>query len=157
MTSATGIMVFLFMIALFYESGLVYGVVLVAAEGDETAGIAGMVALVPTAPVIGDTLGAGTAAQEVTPRMPISVESSGIPMRAPGVVDDAEVGLDDEATVLEPEPHIPDEPAVAVIPDIADTPEVADIPDAARMADVVGAGDAVAGGAVPFSVTPPPS
>jgi hypothetical protein len=137
-------MVFLFMIALFYESGLVHGVVLVAA-------------FAPVVPVIGETLGVGTAAQEVTPRLPISVESSGIPLRAPGVVDDAEVGLDDEATVLEPEPHIPDKPAVVVIPEIADTPEVADILDAARMADVAGAGDAVAGGAVPFSVTPPPS
>jgi hypothetical protein len=126
-------MVFLFMIALFYESGFVQGVVLV------------------------DALGVGTAAQEVTPRLPISVESSGIPVRAPGVVDDAEVGLDDEATVLEPEPHIPEEPVVAVIPDIADNPEVADIPDAVWVTGVTGAGDAVAGGALPFSETPPPS
>jgi len=113
-------------------------------------------AFAPMVPVIGDTFGVGTAAQEVTPRLPISVESSGIPVRAPGVVDDAEVGLDDEATVLEPEPHIPDKPAVAVIPEIADNPEVADIPEAVWVADVTGAGDAVAG-AVPFSVTPPPS
>jgi hypothetical protein len=121
------------MIALFYESGFVHGVVLV------------------------DALGAGTAAQVLTPRLPISVESSGIPAREPGVVDDAGVGADDEAAMLEPEPHIPDEPAVAVIPDIADNPEVADIPDAAWVADVTGAGDAVAGATVPFSVTPPPS
>ena len=117
-----------------------------------------VVAFAPMVPVIGDTFGAGTAAQVLTPRLPISVESSGIPERAaPGVVDDAEVGLDDEATVLEPEPHIPDEPAVTVIPEIADNPEVADIPDAAWVADVTGAGDAVAGATVPFSVTPPPS
>jgi hypothetical protein len=132
------------MVALFYKSGFVHGTVLV-------------VAFSPTVPVIGDTLGVGTVAQEVTPRLLISVESSGIPERAPGVVDDAEVGVDDEVAMLEPEPHIPDEPAVAVIPEIADNPEVADIPDAAWAAEVTGAGDAVAGGTVPLSVTPPPS
>ena len=116
-----------------------------------------VVAFAPMVPVIGDTFGAGTAAQVLTPRLPISVESSGIPARGPGVVDDAEVAADDEATMLEPEPHIPDEPAVTVIPEIADNPEVADIPDAAWVADVTGAGDAVAGATVPFSVTPPPS
>jgi hypothetical protein len=130
-------MVFLFMVALFRESGIVHGTVLVG------AGV----------PVIGDTLGAGTAAQEVTPRLLISVESSGIPVRAPAV--EAEVGVDDEATLLEPEPHIPDEPAVAVVPDIPDNPEVAETPDAAGAADVTG--DAVAGGTAPLSVTPPPS
>jgi hypothetical protein len=133
------------MVALFYKSGFVHGTVLVVAFG-------------PTVLVIGDTLGAGTIAQEVTPRLLISVESSGIPERAPGVVDDAEVRVDDEAATLEPEPHIPDEPAVAVMPEIADNPEVADIPDATWVAEVTGAGEAVAGlGTVPFSVTPPPS
>jgi len=120
-------------------------------------GIVGAVAYGPTVPVIGGTFGVGTVAQVLTPRLPTSVESSGIPERAPGVDDDAEVGVDDEAVMFEPEPHIPDKPAVAVIPEIADNPEVADIPDAALVLDVTGAGDAVAGGEVPFSVTPPPS
>jgi hypothetical protein len=125
-------------------------------EGDETVGIVGTVAVGPTVPVIGDTLGPGTAAQVLTPRLPISVESSGIPERAPGVVDDAEVGVDDVATMLEPEPHIPDNPAVAVVPEIPDNPEVADIPDGI-VPDVAEAMDAVAGEEVPFSETPPPS
>ena len=93
-----------------------------------------------------------TAAQELTPGLLISVESSGIPARA--LADDAEVGADDAATLLEPEPHIP---AVAAIPEVAANPAVADGPDdigdAAPVPDVA----AVAGAAVPFSVTPPPS
>jgi hypothetical protein len=100
----------------------------------------------------------GTAAEELTPRLPISVESSGIPARALVVVGDVEVGVDDEATPLEPEPHIPDDPAVVAIPEVTDNPEVADIPDVALVSDVaVATVDAVAGVAVPFSVTPPPS
>lgn len=124
-------------------------------EGDETVGIVGAVACGPTVPVIGDTLGMGTAAAELTPRLPISVESSGIPARALVVADDVEVGVDDEVTLLEPEPHIPDNPAVVAIPEVIDSPEVAAIPDAALVPDAIA--EAVAGGAVPFSVTPPPS
>ena len=123
-------------------------------EGDETVGIVGTIAVGATVPVIGDMLGPGTGAQEVTPRLPISVESSGIPVRAPGV--EAEVGVDDEVTMLEPAPHIPDSPAVAVVPEIPDSPDVADIPDGI-VPDVAGAMDAVTGEEVPFSVTPPPS
>jgi hypothetical protein len=53
------------MVALVCRSGIIYGTVLVvvveeAVEGDETAGIVGTVAVGPTAPVIGDTLGMGT-------------------------------------------------------------------------------------------------
>jgi hypothetical protein len=56
-------MTFFFMGALACESGIIYGTVLVAEEavkGDETAGIVGTVAVGPTVPVIGDTLGMGT-------------------------------------------------------------------------------------------------
>ena len=72
------------------------------------------------------------------------------------------VGFDDAAMLVEPEPHMPDNPAVVVIPEVADNPEVADIPDgiadAAPVPDVaVAIVEAVAGGAVPFNVTPPPS
>jgi hypothetical protein len=44
--------------------------------------------------VYGDTLGVGTAAQELTPRLLISVDPKGIPVRALplGVVGDVEVG-----------------------------------------------------------------
>lgn len=107
-------------------------------------------------------IGTGTVAAELTPRLPISVESSGIPARALVVADDVEVGVDDEMTLLEPEPHIPDNPAVVAIPEVIDNPEVADIPDditdAAIVPDVaVDTVDAVAGVAAPLSVTPPPS
>jgi hypothetical protein len=40
-----------------------------------------------------------------------------------GVVD---VGLDDAAVLLEPEPHIPDNPDVSIMPEDVDTPDVAD-------------------------------
>ena len=118
--------------------------------------------MVAAAPAPGDTLVVGTAAQELTPRLLISVESSGIPARVLGVADGVEVEADDEATLVAPEPHIPDNPAVVVIPEVADNPEVADIPDgiadAAPVPDVaVAIVEAVAGGAAPFNVTPPPS
>ena len=118
--------------------------------------------MVAAATAPGDTLVVGTAAQELTPRLLISVESSGIPARVLGVADGVEVEADDEATLVAPEPHIPDNPAVVVIPEVADNPEVADIPDgiadAAPVPDVaVAIVEAVAGGAAPFNVTPPPS
>jgi hypothetical protein len=115
-------------------------------------GIAGTDAFGPATGAFGDAFVMGTAVQALTPRLPISVESSRIPARLLGVTDDAEVGADDEATLLEPAPHMPDNPAAAAIPEVVDNPEVAEIPDAAPGPDV-----AVAGGAVPFSVTPPPS
>jgi len=87
--------------------------------------------------------------------LPISVESSGIPARALGVAD-AEVGDDDEATLVAPEPHISDMPAAAAIPEVEDNAEVADIPDDI-VAGAAAAMDAVAGGEIPFSVMPPPS
>jgi hypothetical protein len=139
-------MLFFFIVALARGSGIVYGTVPVVAA----------------APAPGDTLVVGTVAQELTPRLLISVESSGIPARVLGVADDVEVEADDEATLVAPEPHIPDNPAVVVIPEVADNPEVADIPDgiadAAPVPDVaVAIVEAVAGGAAPFNVTPPPS
>jgi hypothetical protein len=78
-------------------------------------------------------------------------ESNGIPARAlpAGVEDDVDVGADDEAMLLEPEPHIPDNPDVSSIPEEVDTPDVADevdIPDVAMVVGVV----------VPV-VIPPPS
>ena len=65
------------------------------------------------------------------------------------VADD--VGLDDAAMLLEPEPHIPVNPDVSGIPEDVDSPEVAeiavelDIPD-----DPEGAG-----GVVPVAIPPP--
>jgi hypothetical protein len=114
-------------------------------DGDVTVGIVGTNGAVPT---VGNTLIVGTAAAELTPRLPISVDPIGIPVRAPppGVVGDVDVGVDEEAMLLEPEPHIPDIPEVSSIPDVADiAPDVAVLPDIAP----------VAGGVVPIAVPPP--
>ena len=82
---------------------------------------------------MGNTLGSGTAGVELTPRLPISKDPNGIPVRAapPGVVGDVDVGADDAAMLLEPEPHIPDIPDVSSIPEdedvgISDVIDVAD-------------------------------
>jgi len=130
-----------------------------AVAGDATGGIVGIGELGPT---VGDTPVVGTNGAELTPRLLISIEPNGIPARAPplGVVDDVDVGFDDEATLLEPEPHIPDNPDVSSMPEDVDTPDVAeiaddvDIPDDAMVPDVA----PVAGVAVPVAIAiPPPS
>jgi hypothetical protein len=133
-------MIFFFMVAPYCRSRITHGTLLVLVE-----------------PAIGDGLGAGTAVAELTPRLLISVESSGIPARVLLVADDVEVGAD-AVTLLEPEPHIPDNPAVVAIPEVIDNPEVADIPAVGLVVDVaVAIVDAVAGVTAPLSVTPPPS
>jgi hypothetical protein len=116
----------------------------VLAVADETAGIVGTG---PTIITVGDTLTIGTAAAELTPRLPISVDPNGIPVRAapPGVVGVVEVDADDEAMLLEPEPHMPDNPEVSSIPDDVDIPDVARAPELAP----------VAGVAVPIAIPPP--
>ena len=52
--------------------------------------MAGIVGTGPTLPNVGNTLIVGTAAAELTPRLPISVEPRGIPGREtlPGVMGD---------------------------------------------------------------------
>src|ERR1700750_3228724 len=94
-------------------------------SGDATTGIVGAIK-VPRELVVGSTLIVGTAPAELTPRLPISVDPSGSPVRAtpPGVVGDVDVGDEEEAMLLEPEPHIPD------IPEVSSMPEVAEIRDA---------------------------
>lgn len=94
----------------------------------------------------------GTAAAELTPRLPISMDPKGMPGRAtpPGVV--GVVDAVEEATPLEPEPHIPDNPELSSIPEVADISDDVDIPDIAVESGVA----PVAGIAVPI-VTPPPS
>jgi hypothetical protein len=119
-------------------------------SGDVTVGIVGTNGAIPT---VGNTLIVGTAAAELTPRLPISKDPNGIPVRAPppGVAGDVDVGVDDEAMLLEPEPHIPDNPVVSSVPDVADIPDEDDIPDIAVAPDVA----AVAGVAAPTAVPPP--
>src|SRR6266566_9423135 len=128
---------------------------------DETVGVVGANALGPTVPTMGNTPIVGKAGAELTPRLLISIEPNGIPVRAPppGVVGDVDVdvGTDDEAVLLEPEPHIPDIPDVSSIPEDVDIPAVADIPDDVDAPDVAVVSDiavlpviaAVAGAAFP--------
>jgi hypothetical protein len=75
------------------------------------------------------------------------------------VVDEVEVGFDDEATLLEPEPHIPDNPDVSTMPEEVETPDVAEIADDVDIPDVAMPDVApVAGVAVPVAIAiPPPS
>ena len=146
------------------HAGLVDGVV------GETVGVVGTTELGPTVPVMGNTLGTGTAGVEPTPRLPISKDPNGSPVRAPppGVVGNVDVGLDDDAMLLEPEPHIPDIPDVSSVPEdpvvtgISDVTGVADdidvpddidvdVPDVAMVPMVA----AVAGAAVPAAIPPP--
>lgn len=117
---------------------------------EETAGAdvtVGMVGTNGTIPTVGDTVIVGTAAAELIPRLPISVDPNGTPVRGepPGVVGDVNVGVEDETMLLEPDPHIPDRPEVSSIPDVVDIPEELDIADVA----------AVAGVAVPTAIPPP--
>ena len=121
----------------------------------ETVGIVGGNELGPTVPTMGNTFGSGTAGVEPTPRLPISKDPNGIPVRAPppGVVGDVDVGLDDAAMLLEPEPHIPDIPEVS-IPDVPIGTDICDDVDVPGV--VVGSVvAAVAGAAVPADVPPP--
>jgi hypothetical protein len=122
---------------------------------DETMGgevMLGIVGKGSIAATVGDTLTMGTAAAELIPRLPISVDPSGMPVRAapPGVMGVVDVGADDAAMLLEPEPHIPDNPEVSSIPEVVDIPDDVDIPDVAMVPAVA----PVAGVAVPI---PPPS
>jgi hypothetical protein len=117
----------------------------------------GTTAVGPTKPTLGDTLNVGTAATELTPRFPISVDPNGIPVRAapPGVVGDVDVGVEDAAMLLEPEPHIPDRPEVCSIPEVVDIPDVAEIADDVDSPGEVVIPAAVAGAAVPIAIPPP--
>jgi hypothetical protein len=120
-----------------------------------------MVGMTGVAPTIGGTLMVGIAAAELTPRLLISVDPNGSPVRAPPPAVVGEVGVEEDMILLEPEPHIPDIPEVSSIPEVVDIldvigiPDVDDIPkfdilDIAKAPDVA----AVAGAAVPI---PPPS
>jgi hypothetical protein len=133
--------------------------VVVVGESVGVGGITGDGAAVLT---VGNTLGTGTAGVELTPRLLISKDPNGIPVRAapPGAVGEVDVGADDAATLLEPEPHIPDIPAVSSVPE---DPELTGISDVTDVVDVVGDADigvipefaAVAGVAVPIPIPPP--
>ncbi len=120
--------------------------VAVPVVGGETVGIVGGNALGPAVPTTGNTPVVGTAGAELTPRLPISIDPNGIPVRAapPGVVGivDVGVGVDDDAMLLEPEPHIPD------IPDVSSSPEDVDIPNGTDISDDVDVPGVVVGSVV---------
>src|SRR5258707_5787189 len=139
----------------------------------EIVGIVGSNELGPTVHTMGSPPVVGTAGAELTPRLLISIEPNGIPVRAPppgvvGVVD-VDVGVDDEAMLLEPEPHIPDVPDVSSVPELVDIPEAAEVPDDVDVPEVAVVSDVevvpgvavlpavapVAGAAVPAAVPPP--
>jgi hypothetical protein len=126
------------------------------ADGDVTIGMVGTNGVAPT---VGDKVIVGTAAAELTPRLPISVDPNGSPVRAtpPGAVGAVDVGVDDEAMLLEPEPHIPVMPEVSSIPDEVEVPDDVDIPDVAIVLDVAIVPDvaAVAGAPIPIGIPPP--
>ena len=124
-----------------------------AVDGAVIVGIVGSTALGPTVPTTGDTVGVGTAGVALTPRLPSSIEPNGIPVRArpPGAVGVVEVGVDDDATLLEPEPHIPDIPAVSNVPEDVDIPNGTDISDDVDVPGVVVGSVVAAVGSVPVA------
>ena len=108
--------------------------------GDVTTGTAGTRGTgFPAILAEADTLRVGTTAAELTPRLPISVDPIGMPVRAtpPGAIGDVDVGVDDAAVLLNPEPHIPDNPDVSNVPELVDVSDVAGVPDIAMVVDVV--------------------
>src|SRR6266576_4529586 len=115
--------------------------VAVLAVAGRRVGMVGSNELGPTVPTMGNTPVVGTAGAELTPRLLISIEPNGIPVLAapPGVVGvvDVDVGVDDEAMLLEPEPHIPDIPDVSSIPEDVDIPNGTDICDDVDVPGVV--------------------
>jgi hypothetical protein len=141
--------------------------VAVLVVGGETVGIVGGNELGAAVPTTGNTPVVGTAGAELTPRLPISIVPNGIPVRAapPGVVGivDVDVGVDDDAMLVEPEPHIPDIPDVSSSPEDVDIPAVADIPGEFDAPDIAMVSDvavlpvvaAVAGAALPAAAPPP--
>jgi len=134
-----------------------------AADGAVTVGMAGTVGA--TLPVTSGAAGVGISAAELTPRLPISVEPSGMPVLGlpPSVVGAVGVGLEDAARLLEPEPHMPDMPAVSsvpmvglcIVPDIVDMDEVAAIPDDVSIDAAVFPGAPVAGAEAAIAIPPP--
>ena len=94
------------------------GTVVVFGTGSVTADTVGL-----GGAMVGATVMIGTAAAELMPRLPISVEPIGMPVRdtPPGVIGD--VGVDDAARLPEPAPHMLWVPDVSIRADVGGTPE----------------------------------
>jgi hypothetical protein len=122
----------------------------VFAAASVTAGTVGIVGAMVL--MVGPTVMVGTIAAELTPRLPISVDPIGMPVRGtpPGVVGD--VGVDDAARLFEPAPHMLWVPEVSIRADVGEIPDddIADV-DIPGIVDIV-----LCGVTVPTS-TPPPS
>ena len=97
------------------------GTAVVFGAGSVTAGTVGIVGAMVL--MVGVTVMIGTAAAELTPRLPISVEPIGMPVRGtpPGVVGD--VGVDDAARLPEPAPHMLWVPEVSIRADVGEIPD----------------------------------
>jgi hypothetical protein len=128
----------------------------------ERVGIVGAIGDGPTGLTVGNTLGNGTGGADPTPRLVISNDPKGIPVRAPppGVVGEIDVGAEDAARLLEPEPHIPDIPDVSSVPEDPEFIGISDVNDVVDKVDVVDVAvvpefAAVAGVAVPIPIPPP--
>jgi hypothetical protein len=134
-------------------------------------GIVGSAVADPTLPTIVDTPGVGITGAELMPRLAISVEPNGIPVRGlpPGVVGVVDVGVvGDVAMLPELNPHNPDTPIVPMpedvdIPAIGSNPGSSDVavvwllPDAEMVSDIVAvpAVAAVVAVADPIAIPPP--
>lgn len=111
-----------------------------------TVGIVGAIVL-----TVGATVMVGTIAAELTPRLPISVEPIGMPVRITPPGATGEVGIDDAARLLDPAPHMLDIPDVSIRADVGGTP------DDDIGAPAVGIVDIVLCAVTVPTATPPPS
>ena len=119
------------------------GIAVVAVKvgsGAVTTGVAGIAGGATPRPAMlanGDKLGVGIVAQEPTPRLAISQEASGIPVRGlpPGVVGAVDIGADgDIGGPFDAKLHIPETPTVSV-EEVVDIPEVGNIPGSIDVRD----------------------
>jgi hypothetical protein len=121
----------------------------VADEGELAAGI---IVFVCTAVVaIGTAMGAGTAREVLIPRLLSSVDPKGIPTPRPEPLA-IDVGVDEAAGLVAPEPHMLERPEVSIMVVVAGIAEPAAAPEFDVAPDV-----AMLVGALVASERPPPS
>ena len=121
--------------------------------GGVMAGTVGTVAAIVL--TVGATAMVGTTAAELTPRLPISVEPIGMPVRITPPGATGEVGIDDAARLPEPAPHMLDIPDVSIRADVGEMLDD-DIADDIG-APAIGIVDIVLCGVTAPTATPPPS